>query len=237
MGCAGALSGNDAAGDASLYSVAKHSEIVGATDVDTPQVIATMCHRMWAHCDTRSGVVGNHALFGIHGLQRRSLLFVLIQRFQERPCLPPRLLNLPERIATVRTFAKSSSAHQSRRVWRDQHERAMPPGARVLRWKRRHVAPLPPQVPKRRSLEGHGQSKGRDAAKADRLLHAPTYTAGPTATRRWAHSEALALRVLALFTRSIYTLFIRNLGPESEYVFGDATWPNAFSVASLYFSH
>ena len=63
-----------------------------------------MCHWVAAYRYTRSGVVGDHALLGIHGLQRRSLFFVLIQQFKERPCLPSCSLNLPEGIAAMRPF-------------------------------------------------------------------------------------------------------------------------------------
>lgn len=105
MSCSRSLSSNHAAGDTGFDSVAKHTEIFGAANVHAPQLVAAMCHWMTAYRDTCSGVVGNHTLLWIHCLQGRGLLLILIERFQERSCLPCRSLDLPERIATMRPFA------------------------------------------------------------------------------------------------------------------------------------
>jgi hypothetical protein len=58
VGRAGALAGDDAAGDTRFHSVAKHTEVIGAVDVHAAELVAAVSHWVTAHGDARTGVVG-----------------------------------------------------------------------------------------------------------------------------------------------------------------------------------
>ena len=105
VGRAGPLPRDDEGGNAGLYSVADYAVLVGAGNVHLVEPLAAVRHGVTAHRDTRSGVVGYHLFLRVHGLQGRSLVFVLIQGLEERSGLASGSLNLPERIAAMQSFS------------------------------------------------------------------------------------------------------------------------------------
>jgi len=102
---AGSLPGDDAAGDACLHAMADQLEIPGPKDIHLPELGTAMRHGMTTYRDAGPGVVGNHALFRVHGLKRRDLFLVAVEPGEEWPGLPAGTLHLPERITAVNRVA------------------------------------------------------------------------------------------------------------------------------------
>ncbi len=70
MGCAGPLAGDDTAGNSCNDTVFPGAQLFGRTDAHALQLFPAMGHGMSSDGDTSAGVIGNHALFRIHGMQR-----------------------------------------------------------------------------------------------------------------------------------------------------------------------
>lgn len=102
---AGSLPGDHAARDAFLHAMADQLEIPGPKDIHLPELGTAMRHGMTTYRDAGPGVVGNHALFRVHGLKRRDLFLVAVEPGEEWPGLPAGTLPLPERITAVNRVA------------------------------------------------------------------------------------------------------------------------------------
>src|ERR1700744_5020956 len=68
-----ALAGDDASGGADVFAIAAGFQLLGREDVAAAQFGATVVHGMFANGKAGAGVVGDEALFDIHGIEGEGL--------------------------------------------------------------------------------------------------------------------------------------------------------------------